>query len=288
MTNNKETIVEKIQKLLNTTTEKGASEAEAQNAMLLAQKLMAKNGLDMSDIEVHAESEETKKEVMEGFGTDAIKLAWWHKQLASIIADNFRCYNFQRTYGGFSKIVFLGIKADVEIAKSIFKFATIQIEHHAKQYRRARRKELDALVPKEFKEAKTFDEMLAIAKGYGVSDYEINKIFYACKTEASRKKQLTTAFKEKLGLTIDGPALRNDFIRGFLAGLKEKFREQVEVNKEEWGLILVKDGAVVERYNSMKFTTARASSVSTSNDNQAYSAGVKQGKAFNQVSGQLE
>lgn len=287
MTGNKESIVEKIQKLLNTTTEKGATEAEAQNAMLMAQKLMAKNGLDMADIEANTESAETKKEVMEGFGTDAIKLAWWHKQLANIIADNFRCYNFQRTYGGVSKIVFLGLKADVEIAKSIFKFATIQIEHHAKQYRRARRKELDNKLPKEFRES-DFDEMVKLAEQYGVSSYVINGIFGRYSSEAQRKKQLTTAVKEVLGLTIDGAAIRNDFIRGFLVGLKEKFREQIEVNKAEWGLVLVKDGAVVERYNSMKFTTARASSVSTNHDNGAYTAGKKQGKAFNQVSGELK
>lgn len=283
-------ILKKIQNLLNTTTEKGASEAEAQNAILLAQKLMAKHGLDMADIEASSNDKETKKEVIEGYGTEGFKLAWWHKSLANVIANNFRCYYFMRSFYKETRIVFMGLKEDVEIAKSIFKFASAQIEYHARKYRKNRKKELEEQnLPEGFKDF-SIKEVIDYASRSGVRDYVIDGILRKYDKEAMQRKYLTIEIKEAMNIKIDGPALRNDYIRGFIAGLDEKFREQVEVNKEEWGLVLVKDTDVVERYNelSKNFRTARASKVSSSNDASAFNAGVKQGKKFNQVSGELE
>lgn len=286
---NKNEMLNKIKNLLNTTTENGASEAEAQSAILLAQKLMAKHGLEMADVEANAGDKATKKEVMEGYGTEGVKLAWWHKRLAQIIADNFRCYYFLRVYYKETKIVFMGLKEDVEIAKSIFKFASIQIEHHARAYRKNRKKELEEQnLPKGFKHF-SIDEVINYANESGVSDYTVSGILAKYEKEAMQKKYLTLEIKKAMGIKIDGPALRNDYIRGFLAGLDEKFKEQVKANEAEWGLILVKDGDVVERYNelSKSFRTAKASSVSTSHDTGAYSAGVKQGKKFTSIKGEL-
>lgn len=47
----------------------------------------------------------------------------------------------------------------------------------------------------------------------------------------------------KAGINTSGIA--GDYVAGFLAGLKAKFEEQVQ--KEDWGLILVKPEAVVEK-----------------------------------------
>ncbi len=289
MTKVNESLLKKIQNLLNTTTENGSTESEAQNAILLAQKLMAKNGLEMADIEANANDTSTKKEIIEGKGTDGVKLAWWHKDLARILADNFRCYFFLRSGPGYSNVVFLGLKEDVEIAKSIFHFASIQIEFHARKYRKNRKKELQQeLMPSDFKNY-TLEQVVEYAKSVGVSPYFIDGLFLRVKDEAQQRKQLTTEIKKNVGASIDGVALRNDYIKGFLSGLKEKFKEQVKENAEEWGLILVKDGDVVQRYEniSKNFTTARASTVSSSGDNAAYSAGKKQGKQFSNISGQL-
>ena len=284
---NMESIIAKIQKMLNTTTENGATESEAETALLLAQKLMARHSLDVADIEANSNDKETQKEVVEGFGSENVKLPWWYKQLASIIADNFRCYTFIKSYYATSKIAFLGLKVDVEIAKSVFKFATIQIEHYAKEYRRARRKELDKKLPDGFKKG-SFEEMSEIAINAGLQKHIVMGIKVTYNTDSTRKKYLTTALKDFLGLSIDGAAIRNDFIRGFLSGLREKFKEQQEQNKEEWGLVLVKDKDVVARFESMTFKTSSASSVRTGNDGDAYSTGRQRGKAFNNVSGELK
>jgi len=282
-------MLNKIQNLLNTTTDKGASEAEAQSAILLAQKLLAKHGLDMADVEANSGDKETKKEVVEGFGTEGIKMAWWHKTLARIIANNFRCYYFMRSYHKETRIVFMGVKEDVEIAKGIFKFASIQIEHHARQYRKTRKKELEQEnLPKGFKNF-DIDELIQYAGDNGVRGYVISGILGKYDKEAMQRKYLTLEIKDAMDIKIDGPALRNDYIKGFIAGLDQKFKEQVEENKAEWGLVLVKDKDLVVAYEdiSKNFKSARASSVSSSGDRQAYSAGVKQGKSFTEIKGQL-
>lgn len=286
----KEKIIKKIQHILNKTTEKGATEEEAQSAMLMAQKLMAKYGLEMTDIEITTTDKETKKEIVEGEATDSIKLAWWHKSLAKIIADNFRCRHFYyKSYGGYYQVVFFGFKEDVEIAKMVYKFASIQIEYHARQYRRKRKKELEKkFLPENFKNM-SFDELATFATSRcNISLWKIDRIYKKYDNEATRKKYLTLAIKEALGINI-GTAVRNDYIRGFLKGLDEKFKEQIEQNKEEWGLVLVRDKAIDEAFANIQSTEKmRPSKVSTSYDFKAYEDGRQQGKRFEQVSGEIE
>lgn len=283
----KENWIRKIQGLLNKTTENGATEAEAQSAMLMAQKLMAKHGLDMADIDT--EHEKVEKEIAEEYGNDDGRLSWWHSSLARVIADNFRCYFFLRSGYKRTRVVFMGLKEDAEVARSVFKFASAQIEHHARMYRKKRKKELEEeKLPTNFKEF-SLDEVIEYAKEVGVSEYIIDAILRRYDKNSMIRKYLTTEIKKSLNIKINGTALRNDYITGFIDGLDSKFAEQVEQNKEEWGLVLVKDGDLVEKYNelSKSFKSARASTYSTSGDDRAYAAGVKQGRKFEQVRGEL-
>lgn len=73
-------------------------------------------------------------------------------------------------------------------------------------------------------------------------------------------------------------AVKNDYIGGYLQGLKAKFQEQV--NKEGWGLVLVKDDAVVKKFEDMDMSSERSRSRSTVNDNDAHNKGYKDGKNF--------
>lgn len=279
--------IRKIQAMLNKTTDNGASEAEAQTAMLMAQKLMAKHGLDMSDVEA-TDNEKEEKEIVEEFGNDS-KITWWHKSLARVIADNFRCYYFLRSGHKVTRIVFMGVKEDAEIAKSIFKFASAQIEYHAKQYRKKRRKELEDLhLPKGFKKF-DIDQVIDYAIEVGVPEYIVDAILNRYDKEPMKRKYLTVEIKKSLNISINGTAIRNDYIEGFLAGLDQKFKEQVEENKEEWGLVLVKDKDLVEKYEDMSkhFRTAKASRYSSLGDSKAFASGVKQGRQFQQVRGEL-
>lgn len=71
---------------------------------------------------------------------------------------------------------------------------------------------------------------------------------------------------------------KNDYISGFLSGLREKFEEQV--NKNDWGLILLKDALVEEKYSSMKFRNAKSSNSSFGGDLGARNEGYKRGRDF--------
>lgn len=127
----KETVVEKVRKMLALAHDKGATENESQSAMLMAQRLMAKHNITVSDVDV----EDDEKEVVHENVTEIQRTIWWKKSLASVIGGNFRCITYTQRYGnGKSSIVFLGLKEDVEIAKEVFAFAIDSIQHYANKY----------------------------------------------------------------------------------------------------------------------------------------------------------
>ena len=71
--------------------------------------------------------------------------------------------------------------------------------------------------------------------------------------------------------------LAGDYVHGFLDGLKAKFAEQVE--REGWGLILVKPEAVTEKANALaKGTKAVSDRLGRRGNAEAYQKGYKQGK----------
>jgi len=74
--------------------------------------------------------------------------------------------------------------------------------------------------------------------------------------------------------------LKNDFIIGWLKGLEDKFKKQVESVKE-YGLILVKDVLVVAEVDKMKLRTGQRSKITANRDADARSAGYKSGNSFN-------
>lgn len=73
-------------------------------------------------------------------------------------------------------------------------------------------------------------------------------------------------------------AVKNDYIGGYLWGLNDKFKEQVE--RENWGLILVKDALVVQEYEKLNLKKGRATRRSSHGDLKAKQEGYNQGKQF--------
>lgn len=282
MTQEREKVIEKIKKMLMTTTENGASEEEAQAFMLRAQKLMLKHGLSMSDIETEGQA---VKEVVEEPGSDFERRVWWKGRLASIIAENFRCYTFFTNYGnGMMRVKFLGLKEDVEIAIEVFKYASEIIPYHAKKYVNKRKKELEKQAGIDFKkDFDTTEDIIewALEQGYLTEIQVENLRFDFGHDEKIFKMRVIMKTKEGMGITVNGTALRNDYIAGFLSGLEDKFREQVQNN--EWGLVLVKDKEVQNVYEEMSkdFRMSKASTARVLGDQHARASGYKQGKAFN-------
>ena len=74
--------------------------------------------------------------------------------------------------------------------------------------------------------------------------------------------------------------LKNDFIIGWLKGLEDKFRVQVESVKE-YGLVLVKDALVVTEIEKMKLRKGQGSKIKANRDENARNAGYKSGNSFN-------
>jgi hypothetical protein len=74
-------------------------------------------------------------------------------------------------------------------------------------------------------------------------------------------------------------AIKNDYISGYLDGLRDKFKEQVE--REGWGLMIYNKHAVVEKaYAEMEFVTARRTKVNRGHNSEARMAGYAEGKEF--------
>lgn len=216
-------IIEKVSKLL-TRAENNPFAGEAQACMLKAQALMVEYNLSMDDITGCTGS----KEVVEGDLTGYGRQAWWKQSLSVIIARNFRCKSLkQANHAAQSKLFLLGLKEDVEIARSVFEFAVEAIHFHSGQY---------------LKEV--------------------------------RKKGIPTR------------GIKNTYILGFITGLKDQFAEQV--NKNEWGLVLVVDPVVTEAYERLNRKKGRRCKIKVAEHEEAREKGYLAGKNFNTPTGRLE
>jgi hypothetical protein len=220
----RENVMTKIRKALALAND-GASDHECETALLMAQRLMTKYGIDMSEVESQ-DTDEQGKEVVHENVTERGRTPYWKKALSNVIADNFRCYNYTRTGGGKSRIVFLGTKEDVALAKELFDFAVNVLEKSVRKYLREQRRER--------------------------------------------------------GDDFNSTGVRNDYIIGFIDGLRAKFKEQVE----ELCLtpMLVKDNEVIAEHDRMRFRRSSSSSIQRGFDSGAYSSGHREGKSLSKHS----
>lgn len=130
-----ESMIKKIQGLLALASD-NTNEAEAQSAFVMAQKLMIKYNIELSEIE----GTEDVSNVTQGQATAYKTVNWQEKMLASIIAENFRVkhyYNSRYVYGSGRRkkcIMFFGLEQDVKIAKEIFVLASDILENYAKKF----------------------------------------------------------------------------------------------------------------------------------------------------------
>jgi len=197
---------------------------EAQNAMLKAQQLMAKNGIEQSEVNQIIRP----KEVLSENITDSNRLSWWEKQLSLIIARNFRCEIYiKKTVHSGSTIVFIGLKDDVQLAKMVYNFSVIAIQNDTVNF---------------------------------VKKYKKYHVVY-------------------------NVGIKNDFLKGWVHGLDEKYKEQV--SKNNWGLVLVKDPLIQKEMNKLHLCKGQSSKVSMGHDSNVYGRGFEQGKNFNSPIGAL-
>ena len=206
-------IISKIEKLL-ALAGNNPSEAEAQAAMLKAQKLMAENNLTMETL--NSNKEPQKKEVVQEWFKGG-QSCQWMRILGKVIANNFRC---DMLVGPGYGLVFIGLKEDARICIQVFNFAAHTLEKNMRKLRRQYRKQ---------------------------------------------------------GLSTGG--ISGDYSMGFIKGLSDKFKEQVDQNN--WGLILVKDNMVTEYCESVKTGKAKSGkALNSSGDMGLYLKGYTDGKSL--------
>jgi hypothetical protein len=91
-------------------------------------------------------------------------------------------------------------------------------------------------------------------------------------------RRYTLINKVKLGRT-ESNAMKNDYISGYLDGMRDKFNEQVE--REGWGLMIYNKHAVVEKaYKEFSLKSTRASKVNRGFNSEARQAGYQEGRQF--------
>ena len=126
-----EKILSKVTKLLNLSKDSGASDSEAMSALALAQSLMAKYGIEASDLD---EIERDESNVIQVECEHRWDMGY-RKPLAAVISENYRCKVFCK--GG--TVVFMGVEEDAKIAKQAFEFAYKFIYRRGNQeYEKAR------------------------------------------------------------------------------------------------------------------------------------------------------
>lgn len=111
-------VIEKVQKLLALS---GSSNAfEAQEALLKAQMLLAKHNLTMSDLP----AESRKEAVVEEPCVTVSAYNQWVRELAEIVARNFRCSTLVSHWRNRFRMVFVGFETDAKVAAQVFEYAS--------------------------------------------------------------------------------------------------------------------------------------------------------------------
>ncbi len=133
-----ESVIKKVEKLLALANDK-ANEHEAISASLMAQKLLAKYGLSLDDVDGKGKDKEIP---IEEVSVDMGGGNKWKYRLVSVIANNFRCkaYVTNRTL-----FTFYGYRDDIMTARAVFTYLFNTANRLGKDYMKSRKKEGDSV-----------------------------------------------------------------------------------------------------------------------------------------------
>lgn len=223
-------ILRKVQKTLALASDEGATPEESQNALLMAQRLAIKHGINLNELGALPPSD--SREIRHVEVKESGLSSWWREKLLSTIGNNFKCEHYRNwtdKRGGkdYYRLMMVGFVDEVEIAAAVFKHAERSIMYHAREY--------------------------------------IRKMGRRIKSENKNK-------------------FKNEFIKGYLDGLAQKFKKQVE--GEGWGLVIVKDALILETTAHMtKYTLQLPNEVSDGAN--AYQKGFDRGHGYVYPAGML-
>ena len=123
-------IIEKVQNLLELAYD-APNDEEGQTALLMAQKLMVKHNLSMSDVTTACK----RDKIGETVGTWEYRLPWWQEQLAAILGENFRCKTVRRRLpdDGITQIIFFGYQSDAELCTKVYEGSILYLKYRLKR-----------------------------------------------------------------------------------------------------------------------------------------------------------
>lgn len=122
-------IILKVQNLLELAYD-APNDEEGQSALLMAQKLMVKHNLAMSDIQkIH------KNNIGETVAASEYRMVWWKEKLAGILGANFRCkvIRQRKVDEGITKMIFFGYDSDAEYCTKVYEDAVLYLEYRLKR-----------------------------------------------------------------------------------------------------------------------------------------------------------
>lgn len=117
-------------------------------------------------------------------------------------------------------------------------------------------------------------------------DVELAKTVYGFAVNFIQQNTLSFVKQYKAQHSNYHVGIKNDYMDGWLAGLKSKYDEQVE--KNNWGLVLVKDPVVQTAIEELNLKKGQGSSVISGSNREAYANGYKQGREFNSPRGMIK
>lgn len=116
-------------------------------------------------------------------------------------------------------------------------------------------------------------------------DIQLAKMVYNFASLAIENDTLNFIKQYKKQYVVYNVGIKNDFMIGWVKGLDAKYKEQV--NKNGWGLILVKDPLVQQELAKIHLRKGQSSSITRGHNNNAYGKGFENGNKFNSPVGAL-
>jgi RNA processing factor Prp31 len=210
---NKSTIIERIRSLfaLGDIT-RNPYEEEVKTALAMAQKLMKKYNLSLSEIDLEKQKDDIEKEYTETRAT----IAFWEKKLAKMVATLFNCdpiinANYNRNRGW----IFIGFKEEAKLACQCYSYLNYVIRIKANTYAKHK---IDFYAGMTDRLQERIDEEIKLN-----TPQENSK----CKAIVCCKDKLIKSWEQKnLKLTIElrKPSIIDnvspDYYKGYLAGNK--------------------------------------------------------------------
>jgi len=116
-------------------------------------------------------------------------------------------------------------------------------------------------------------------------DVRLAKMVYGFAVTAIENDTVNFVKQYKKHHVIYNVGIKNDYMLGYVKGLDSQYKAQVE--KNNWGIILVKDPLIQKEMSNLHLRKSQSSSISRGNDKQVYGKGFEQGSKFSSPVGAI-